>query len=202
MNRTGTITVEGWARSEVNITADRDSPAANIVPEIDEDQISINLVRDNQGRDIGMVNFRVRVPYNCTVDIETRIGNLKVSSVRGGLVRAHISSEGSIELLDIGASNVAAENVLGDIFFDGEIRPDGTYRFSSMRGSISLRIPFNSSFKLTATAPSTRSIQLGPFLNSSMNYLGDGRRVVGKNGDGSATIWITNQRGEIGFFPR
>ena len=203
MNRTGTVTVEGWDRSDVNIAAILEAPAANIVPQNLSGTISINLVRDNQGRgEVGNVNFLIRVPYDCMVDIETRIGNLSVSNVRSGLVRAKISSEGDITLMNIGSSTVSAENVLGDIFFDGEIQASGNYRFSSTRGNINLRIPFNSSFRVVATAPSTRNISFGSFSNGNMNYLGDGRRVVGRFGEGSATLSVTNQQGSIAFIQR
>lgn len=203
MNRTGTVTVEGWNRSEVSISAILEAPAANIFPQNLSGVITINLVRDNQGRnDVGNVNFTIRVPYTTMVDIETKIGNLNVSNVRGGLVRAHISSEGDITLTNIGASNVSAENVIGNIFFDGEILNEGTYRFSSMKGDINLRIPFNSSFKLVATAPSTRNISFASCANADLNRLGDGRRIVGRCGNGSASLSVTNQRGSISFFRR
>lgn len=203
MNRTGTVTVEGWNRAEISITAFLEAPAANIEPQNLSGTIVINLVRDNQGRnEVGDVNFTIRVPYYAMVDIETKIGNLNVSNVRSGLVRAHISSDGDITLTNIGASAVSAENGIGDIFFDGEIQDGGNYRFTSMRGNINLRIPFNSSFRLVATAPSTRNISLGSFSNTNMSYLGDGRRVVGKFGEGSATLTVTNQRGSIAFLRR
>jgi hypothetical protein len=203
MNRMGTITVEGWDRPEVNVTADLEAPAAQISPQVINGVIYINLVRDNQGRaEVGNVNFRVRVPYYSEVDIETRIGNLNVSNVSGGLVRAHISSEGDITLTNIGSSSVAAENVIGDIFYDGDIQVGGNYRFSSTKGNINIRIPFTAGFNLIATAPSTRQIALGPFANTSMNFVADGRRVVGKLGDGSATLSVTNQRGSIAFIRR
>jgi len=203
MNRTGTVTVVGWNRAEINISATLEAPAAVIVPQSLSGEIVINIVRDNQGRnEVGNVNFTIRVPYDAMVDIETRIGNLSVSNVRSSLVRARISSEGDIELTNIISNAVSAENGLGNIFFDGEIQENGSYRFSSMRGDINLRIPFTSSFRLVATAPSTRNISLGSFANTNMNYLGDGRRVVGRFGDGSATITVTNQRGSIGFLRR
>ena len=203
MNRSGTVIVEGWNRNQINITASMESPTANIQPQEINGTIYINLVRDNQGRgEVGNVNFQIRVPYNAMVDIETKMGNLSVTNVSGGLVRAHISLEGDITLTNIGASNVAAENVTGDIFYDGEIQDGGSYRFSSMRGNINIRIPFNSSFRMVATAPSTRDISLGPFTNTSLNYLGDGRRVVGRFGEGSATLSVTNQRGSIAFIRR
>ena len=203
LNRSGTVTVEGWNRAEVAVSAYLEAPAANISPQAIQGTLYINLVKDNQGRnDVGNVNFTVRVPYTSTVDIETRIGNLSVTNVAGGLVRAHVSSEGDITLTNIGASAVSAQNGIGDIFYDGQMQPNGHYRFTSMRGNINLRIPFSSSFRLVATAPSTRNISLGSFANTSMNYLGDGRRVVGTFGDGSATLTVTNQRGSISFIRR
>ncbi|MBX3282675.1 MAG: DUF4097 family beta strand repeat protein [Acidobacteria bacterium] len=203
MNKSGTVTVEGWNRAEIQIVATLEAPAANVSPQNLSGTIVINLVKDNQDRgDIGNVNFLVRVPYTTMVDIETRMGNLNVSNVRGGLVRARISTEGDITLTNIGASAVSAENVTGDIFYDGEIVAGGTYRFSSTRGAINLRIPFNSSFRVVATAPTTRNISLGAFGGGGINFIGDGRRVVGKFGDGSATLSVTNQQGSISFFRR
>ena len=117
-------------------------------------------------------------------------------------VRAHVSSEGDITLTNISAAGVAAENITGDILFDGELRPGGFYRLSSMRGTISIRIPIPSNFTLVATAPSTRSINLAAFDGGSMHPLGNGRRIVGKSGDGSASLQVTNQQGSIQFIRR
>lgn len=203
LNRTGTVTVEGWNRQEVSVQAYLETPAAFLAPQEINGTIYINMVKDNQGRsDIGSVNFTIRVPYDASVDIETKIGNLNVSNVRGTLVRASISSDGDITLTNISAQYVAADNGIGNIFFDGEIRSGGNYRFASMRGDINLRVPFNSSFRLIATAPSTRSINLGTFSSGNMRYVGDGRRVVGQSGDGGATLTVTNQRGSIAFIRR
>lgn len=200
-NRTGTVTVEGWDKPEVKISAYMDSPAANIEPQSLSGTIVINLVKDNQGRNqVGSVNFTIKVPFSSSVDIETRMGNLNVSNIRGTLVRAHISSEGDITLTNINADAVSAENVMGDIFFDGVLQSDGNYRFASTRSNINLRIPSNSSFRLVATAPSTRNISLGAF--SGGMYFGDGRRVTGKVGDGSAALTVTSQRGSISFIRR
>lgn len=202
LNRSGTVTVEGWNRPEVSVVAYLETPAAVISPQLIGGTIYINLVKDNEGRAVGNVNFTIRVPYASSVDIETRVGNLVVSSVRGSLVRAHISSEGDITLTNIAAGAVSAQNGIGDIFFDGEIQSGGNYRFASLRGAINMRIPVSSSFRLVATAPSTRSISLGPFSDPNMALLGDGRRIVGRFGDGSASVTVTNQRGGISFIVR
>ncbi len=202
-NRMGMVEVEGWDRQEVSISAYMEYPAANIAPQSLSGKILINLVKDNQGRgEVGSVNFIIKVPYSSSVDIQTVMGNLSVTNVQGLLVRAKISSEGDITLTNISAGNVSAENLIGDIFFDGAIHSGGIYRFSSMRGNINLRIPSDSSFQLVATAPSTRNIQLGTFTGSGLNFVSEGRRVIGKTGDGGASLTVTNQRGNIAFIKR
>jgi hypothetical protein len=204
LNRTGTVEVEGWDRAEVKITADVESSATVIEPQNLSGTIYINLVKDNQGRnDVGYANFKIKVPYSSSVDIETRMGNLVVNNIGGVLVRAHISSEGDITLTNISANNVDAGNLIGNIFFDGEIRTNGIYRFTSTRSDINLRIPLNSSFRLVATAPSSRNISLGPFSgDGNMRFLGDGRRVIGQASEGSSSLTVTTQRGSISFIRR
>jgi DUF4097 and DUF4098 domain-containing protein YvlB len=59
-------------------------------------------------------------------------------------VRAHVSTEGDIELTNITASQVVAQNTIGNIFFDGEFSTGGTYEFKSTKGDITIRIPGNS----------------------------------------------------------
>lgn len=199
-NRTGTVTVEGWDREQVQISAYLESPAATIEPEISGANVIINVVKANQGKlGVGSVNFTVRLPFSSSVDIETVMGNLNVANMRGALVRAHISSEGDITLQNIASTTVSAENVIGDIFFDGDLRDDGNYRFTSMRGNINLRIPAPSSFRFIATAPSARNISLGAFSAGPINFTPDGRRVFGRIGDGGAMLNVSNQRGSITF---
>ena len=203
LNRMGTVTVEGWNRNEVSITANMEAPAAKIEPQSLSGTIVINLVRDNHDRpDVGVVNFTIRVPYSSSVDIETKMGNLNVSNIRGGMVRAHITTEGDITLTNIGSMKVSAQNGIGDIFFDGVLLGGGNYRFASISGNINLRIPLGSSFSVLATAPSTRNISLGSFSNENMRFVSDGRRVAGKAGNGAATLTVVNQRGSISFISR
>lgn len=202
-NRVGMVQVQGWDKDRVEIVADLEAPTANIVPQSLSGKIVINVIADNPERaDIGSCNFYIRVPFDSKVDIETRMGNLIVKDVRGPGVRAYVSSDGDITLTNIYSSLVRAENKMGDILYDGQIQPGGTYHFSSMSGAINLRIPFSSSFRLVATAPSTRSISLGSFSNADLSFVSNGRRVVGQINGGSASLTVTNQRGSISFIPR
>jgi DUF4097 and DUF4098 domain-containing protein YvlB len=159
----------------------------------------IDVMSDNRGRaDIGDVNFKLQVPIDSSVDLETRMGQINVSNIRGGSVRAHVSSEGDITLTGIIASQVVAQNTIGNIFFDGEFSRGGTYEFKSTKGDITIRIPGDSAFKLVASSP-TRKIVLGEFWNNNFKNLGDGRRFVGDVGDGRSSVSVTNFSGSITF---
>lgn len=201
-NWSGSVTVEGWNRSEIRVSARMES-LARFAPEMTDDALIIDIVRDNRGRaDIPDINFVVQVPINSTVDIETRKGDITVRDVQGPSVHAHVSLEGDIQLTGIRSSSVMAENIIGNIFFDGELSAGGEYMFKTVQGDISIRIPESSGFRLNATAPFTKSISLGMFENRGLNSVGEGRKVVGTVGDGRTAVTVVNQRGSISFLRR
>lgn len=204
-NISGTIVVESWNRDEIKLTATLESPKANLAPRQTGEGLFVDVMGDNRGRgDIGDVNFRLQVPHNSSVDLQTKRGNITVSNIRGDLVRAHVTSEGDIELSGITAARVYAQNTIGDIFFDGEFAQGGSYHFQSGKGNINIRIPANSAFSLTAAAPNKR-IALGEFWNNRFKNLGDGRKFVGDVGVGRSEetqVVVTNFQGSITFIRR
>jgi hypothetical protein len=201
-NRAGTVYVSGWAKNEIKVVATTEAPYANCTPEMKGNELVIDLVKNNLGRgDVGNVRFDINVPFSTQVDIETKIGDVKINNIQASLVRAHVSSEGDITLTNIKADNVMAENISGDIFFDGELKVGGSYKFNSFQGNINIRIPQNSTFNLVASAPVSRKIDLGSFAGAGLSYLGD-RKVVGKVGDGKSSLTVENQRGSIKFLIR
>ena len=197
-NISGTIVVESWNKNEIRLTATIESKKAQVDPKLVNECLMVDVMSDNRGRgDVGDVNFKLQVPVNSSVDVETRRGNISVSNIRSGLVRAHVSSEGDIELTNISATQVVAQNVIGNIFFDGEFSSGGTYEFKSTKGDITIRIPGNSAFRLVAASP-TRQIKLNDFWNNGFKTQ-DGRKYVGDVGDGRSSVSVTNFSGQITF---
>lgn len=200
-NISGTIVVETWNKDEIRLSATIESKNAHVVPKQIDQSLVVDVMSDNRGKgDVGDINFKLQVPVNSNVDLETRRGNISVSNIRSGLVRAHVSSEGDIELTNINASHVIAQNVIGNIFFDGEFSTGGTYEFKSNRGDITIRIPGNSAFRLVAASPA-RKIALGDFWNNGFKTQ-DGRKYVGDVGDGRSSVSVTNFSGQITFLRR
>ena len=197
-NISGTIVVESWNKDEIRLSATIESPNAHVVPKQVDENLVVDVMNDNRGRgDVGDVNFKLQVPVNSSVDLETRRGNIYVSNLRSGSVRAHVSSEGDIELSNINASQVVAQNTIGNIFFYGEFTGGGTYEFKSTKGDITIRIPGNSAFRLVAASPAKR-IALGDFWNNGFKTQ-DGRKYVGDVGDGRSSVSVTNFSGQITF---
>lgn len=205
INRTGTIEVVAVPRDAVRVIAFMESNAARCAPVVTEDGIEIDMVRDNFDReDVGDINFRIEVPASSSVDLETKRGNITVRGVQGSLVRARVSTEGDIELTGIRAGTVIASNTSGNIFFDGDLMREGKYELTSMAGDINVRIPANSGFRLIAVAREGRNINLGVFGSmGAFDFIGDkNKRVVGRVGDGAASLMMTNHRGSILFHRR
>jgi DUF4097 and DUF4098 domain-containing protein YvlB len=197
-NISGTIVVESWNKNEIRLSAIIESKNANVSPRQVNDCLMVDVMSDNRGRgDVGEINFKLQVPVNSSVDVETRRGNINISNIRSDLVRAHVSSEGDIELTNISATQVVAHNVIGNIFFDGEFSGGGTYEFKSNKGDITIRIPGNSAFRLVAASP-TRQIKLNDFWNNGFKTQ-DGRKYVGDVGDGRSSVSVTNFSGQITF---
>jgi hypothetical protein len=197
-NISGTIVVESWNKNEIRVSATIESKNAHVVPRQVNDCLMVDVMGDNRGRgDIGDINFKLQVPANSSVDVETRRGNISVANVRSGLVRAYVSSEGDITLTNISATHVVAQNVIGDIFFDGEFSSGGTYEFKSTKGNITIRIPGDSAFRLVAASPS-KQIKLNDFWNNGFKTQ-DGRKYVGDVGDGRSSVSVTNFSGSITF---
>ncbi len=201
-NISGTITVESWNKDEIKLTAILESPKAIISPRQTDGALIVDVRADNRGRgDVGDVNFKLQVPVNSSVDLQTMRGQIWVSNISGDMVSAHVSSEGDITLLGITAKQVYAQNTIGDVFFDGEFLAGGSYRFQSSKGNINIRIPANSAFNLDASAQN-RKIALNQFWNNGFRSMGDGRKLQGDVIDGRSKVVVTNFQGSITFIRR
>lgn len=199
-NISGTITVESWNRDEIRLTAIFESKA-NLTPRQTNDALIVDMMADNPGRSDVNVNFKLEVPVNSSVDLETKRGQITVDNIHGELVRAHVSLEGDIVLSGISANKVFAQNTIGNIYFDGEFASGGTYRFQSTKGDITIRIPADSAFNLDAAAPN-KKIALGQFWNNGFRTMGDGRKLQGDVIDGRSKVIVTNFQGSITFIRR
>src|SRR5215203_6269385 len=87
-NISGTIVVESWNKDEIRLSATIESKKAHVIPRQIDQSFVVDVMSDNRGLgDVGDINFKLQVPVNSNVDLETRRGNISVANIRSGLVR-------------------------------------------------------------------------------------------------------------------
>lgn len=198
-NLAGSVRVEVWRHEKIDVRAEMEK-RARLEPVVSDGALVINVLRDNGGMrgDMGTINFVIRVPVNSSVDLKTKTGDIRVSGVQGNFVRADVTLDGDIELVDINVGNVHASNTMGNIFFGGALHSSGNYFFSSRQGDINIRVPAESRFSLMASSPVARRIELGSFARFFRTSGGD-RRLQGDVAGGGAMLTIVNTHGTISF---
>lgn len=133
-NISGSVKVNGWSRSEVEVTGELGRNVEKLVFERDGDKITIKVkVPRNGGRGIES-DLHIQVPQGSSLDVGTVSADIDVEDVRGeqGLntVSGDITSEG-------GESDVSAEAVSGDVEINGE-RKDAETRANTVSGDVTL----------------------------------------------------------------
>lgn len=133
-NISGSITVGGWSRNQVEVTGELGRNVEKLIFERDGDKITIKVkVPRNGGRGIES-DLHIQVPQSSSLDVGTVSADIDVEDVRGeqGLntVSGDITSEG-------GESDVSAEAVSGDIEINGE-RKEAETRANTVSGDVTL----------------------------------------------------------------
>jgi DUF4097 and DUF4098 domain-containing protein YvlB len=199
-NVNGEVVIETWERSEVRIEAEKAAASERTLREI---QIQIDRLGDQVevrtrfprrrsffGR-MGKVDYRIRVPAEARVDVETVNGKLQVEGIRGRVKASTVN--GSIEIEDVaGEAEVATVN--GSIRARYlEVDPDGRNRFSTTNGSVRLRLPPDVSGDFEARTVNG-SIQTDFPLEVSGKL---GRRLRGRLGEGRGSFEISTVNGSV-----
>src|ERR1044072_1394219 len=76
-NISGAIIVESWNKNEIRLSATIETKGTTVTPRQINESFVVDVMSDNRGRgDVGDINFRLQVPVNSSIDLETRRGNI------------------------------------------------------------------------------------------------------------------------------
>ena len=133
-NISGSISVNGWSRNEVEVTGVLGRNVEELIFERDGDRITIKVkVPRNSGRGIES-DLSIQVPENSSIDVGTVSADIEVEDVRGELklntVSGDIDTEG-------GESDISAGSVSGDVEISGQ-RKDAETRANTVSGDVTL----------------------------------------------------------------
>jgi DUF4097 and DUF4098 domain-containing protein YvlB len=133
------------------------------------------------------------------VDIHSASGDVQLRDIQGE-VRAE-SLNGEVSLLKIDAASVQATTVSGDIEYDGTIKDDGRYSFTTHNGDLSISMPDRASASITVATfngdfETYVPVQLQDTRGGSENRP-RGRRFTFTLGSGSAEVELESFNGDI-----
>ena len=133
-NISGSVTVNGWSRNEVEVTGELGRNVEELIFVRDGDKITIKVkVPRNSGRGIES-DLEIQVPQGSSIDVGTVSADIEVFDVRGELklntVSGDINTEG-------GQSDISAGAVSGDIEISGE-RKEAETRANTVSGDVTL----------------------------------------------------------------
>jgi DUF4097 and DUF4098 domain-containing protein YvlB len=140
----------------------------------------------------GHVDYRVKVPRDARVEVETTNGAVKVLGA-GGPVRA-TTTNGSVEVTDAGA-DIEASTTNGSIRAGYRQAPTaGTQRLSTTNGSVTVTLPDDATGDFSAS-----TVNGGISTDFPLQVSGrfGGRKLRGRLGQGSARFEVSTVNGAV-----
>ena len=184
---------------------------ADMPIEVEVIQGDVDVAGTRAGLDIQSVHGNITVVGGADmVALESVQGMVKVTGTRGRVnassvnqgieltdIRGDVQAEavnGPIHMRGIDAGRVSAETVNGSVSYEGAIRNDGWYRFSTHNGGIDLTIPSNAGATFTA---STFNGTLHTAFPVTLHEAKEGKEFTFTLGSGGARIELESFNGTM-----
>jgi DUF4097 and DUF4098 domain-containing protein YvlB len=184
-NLNGRVTVQSWNQPQVKVVALRRSRAVleNFTEDINAEAVAATvLLRNLSGH----------------TSVQTLNGSIRAERCSGRIEATSIS--GSLEFSDMTSRFLVARTTSGDIYYEGNFRPGGSYDFLNHEGSIELRVPANASFELRANSVKGEVENELPITSHQHGRLprpSTARSLLGTVQTGEAMVRVTSFSGTI-----
>ncbi len=131
-NIAGSVTVNGWDRSEVRVTGSLGRNVKELYFDRDDDEITIKVkVPKKSGRGIDS-DLTINVPHGSSVDVGTVSADIEVEGVNGDQKLQSVSGDIDAEF---SGEDLYAESVSGDVEIQGD-DASGDTKVSSVSGDV------------------------------------------------------------------
>jgi DUF4097 and DUF4098 domain-containing protein YvlB len=133
-NISGSVTVNGWTRNEVEVTGTLGRNVEELIFERDGDDVLVKVkVPKDSGRGIDS-DLRISVPQNSSIDIGTVSADIDVTTVIGEQSLHTVSGDVTTEFT---GADLTAESVSGDVEVSGD-SADGEIEANTVSGDVTL----------------------------------------------------------------
>lgn len=182
---------------QINVPEDAELQIHNDSGAVSVDDVLGDMNVDTVGADVGL---------------EDAAGYLTVKTVGGSFQclrcagRIEVSSiSGNFRLIDARSYHIVAQTSTGNILFDGEFLPNGTYHLKNYSGLIEVRFSPDDSFDLSATSLKGKvnnEAKLTPALHPQYSSPRFGDSLFGTFNTGRAKVDLTSFDGTINIVKR
>ena len=201
VNVNGSVTVETWNQSSVQIEGEKAASSSRLL-----DEINIEVTGGGNQVDVitrmprhrfffsgfGKVDYHVRLPAEAQADVKTVNGNVRVDGVAGPLRAATVN--GSVRITDA-ESEVIAATVNGSIQATySKLAGEGRHSYNTVNGSVTLYLPPNAGGEFEATTVNG-SINTDFPLEVSGKILN--RHLRGRIGEGRGRVNVRTVNGSV-----
>lgn len=179
------------------------------VPEDAELQIHDDSGEVNVSNVLGDMNVET---IGAGVDLQDTAGYLTIKTVGGSFQcircagQVEVSSiSGSFKLVDLRSYHVHAQTSTGNILFDGQFLPNGTYRLKNYSGAIEVRFSPGDSFDMSAMSlrgTVNNQAALTPKAHPQHFYSKFGNSLFGTFNAGRAKVELSSFDGTINILKR
>lgn len=180
------VDYEVWAPPDANLKIHLD--AGTLLVENFSDEVTVETVA-------ATVVLRHLSGYT---SVQTLNGSLEAERISGRLEATSIS--GSLRFQGMDTRYLVAKTTSGDIYYEGDFRPGGSYEFVNHEGSIELLIAATASFELDANAVKGEVMNEFPLTPRSHGRQPRGsvaRSLLGTVHSGAAMVRVTSFSGTI-----
>jgi len=196
-NIAGEVTINGWSRSEVEVTGELGRNVEELIFERHGDKITIKVkVPRKGGRGIDS-DLHIRVPQDSSIDVGTVSADIDVKEVRGEQRLETVSGDVST---DAAGEDVSAESVSGDVDVNGQGKNAETHA-STVSGDVTV---FRAGGIVVAESVSGDAIvDEGSFQRATLGTvngeiifhagLGDGGKLNAETVNGNVDIEFTDR---------
>ncbi len=183
----GSIKVVAGEGNVITIKArEKDDSVKITAVEVKPSRIKVEVIGS------GKVKLEIVVPATTSLDLFCYKCEIKTKNINGPIVAK--STEGDIEIRGGRSARVEAYTTTGDLLFDGEILPSGSYTLKSLSGAVAVVLPPAPDIKLSATS-FRGGIGLGDFewrFSKQTDQF-----VEAWQGQGRATVHLLTTEGTI-----
>ncbi len=133
-NVSGSVSVTGWTRDEVEVTGTLGRRVERLDVAGDRDHLEIRVVLPEHSHDSGDAELQIRVPAGASVDVTTVSADISAAGLDGRLEAQSVS--GRVEVKD-NPRSISAQSVSGDVVITSRA-PE--VRASSVSGNLRLSL--------------------------------------------------------------